>query len=228
MTARLSGDLALASACASGDEAAWEEFGRAYFGFIRAFAARLLPDATAADLADQVIADLWQRGKIARFEGRSSLKTWLAAVVAHAAANARERDRRLVPLDSGNRHGAAPAVEPPDTGLSGRRRLAEFLTEAMARLPSRDRLLLLFYYEQELTLEQIGPLMRRSKAALSRRLKRIVTAVREELDKRAGEHFGASARDLAGDLESVELDLGALLTTQQDHLGPVEEKGERA
>ena len=228
MTLGPEADLALARACAGSEEAAWETFGRTYFGFIRAFAARLLPDAAAADLADQVIADLWQRGKIARFEGRSSLKTWLAAVVAHAAANARERDRRLVPLDAGSERGMFPAAEPRETVPPGRQRLAELLAEAMTPLPPRDRLLLLFYYEQGLTLDKIGPLMRRSKAALSRHLKRVVAGLRRELDARAGERFGASARDLAGDLESVELDLGALLATQQDRLSAVEEKGERA
>lgn len=221
-------DLALARACARSEEAAWEAFGRTYFGFIRAFAARLLPDAAAADLADEVIADLWQRGKIARFEGRSSLRTWLAAVVAHAAANARERNRRLVPLDSGPERGVFPAAEPRETVLPGRQRLAELLAGAMARLPARDRLLLLFYYEQGLTLEETGRLLRRSKAALSRRLKRVVAALRGEIDARAAERFGASARDLAGDLESVELDLGALLATQRDCPEAVEEKGERA
>lgn len=121
-----------------------------------------------------------------------------------------------------------PAAEPRETVPPGRQRLAELLAEAMTPLPPRDRLLLLFYYEQGLTLDKIGPLMRRSKAALSRHLKRVVAGLRRELDARAGERFGASARDLAGDLESVELDLGALLATQQDRLSAVEEKGERA
>ena len=38
--------------------------------------------------AAELIADLWQHRKIERYEGRSSLRTWLATVVAHAAVNA--------------------------------------------------------------------------------------------------------------------------------------------
>lgn len=225
MTPGPEADLVLARACAGGDEAAWEELGRTHFGFIRAIAARLLPGAAAADVADEVIGDLWQRGKIARFEGRSTLKTWLAAVVAHAAANARERDRRHVPLEPREERSTNPLAE---IDPAGRSRLAGLLAEAVARLPAEDRLLLLLYYEQRLTLEEIGPLMRRSKAALSRRRKRIVGVLRRDLETRAAERFGASARDLADDLGSVELDLARLLGAQQDRLRVVEEKGGRA
>lgn len=80
-------DLYLATACARGDDKAWKECAERYFGFIRDFARRYLPKVEAAELADQVIVDLWERGKMGRYEGRSSLKTWLGAVVAHAALN---------------------------------------------------------------------------------------------------------------------------------------------
>jgi hypothetical protein len=59
-----------------------------------------------------VIADLWQRGKIARYEGRSTLRTWLGTVVANAAVNA-SRSRRTVGL-----HEDAAADGP----LAGRQR----------------------------------------------------------------------------------------------------------
>ena len=221
-----SGDLALARACAGGDETAWEEFGRSYFGFIRAFAARVLSGAAAADLADQVIADLWQRGKIARFEGRSTLKTWLAAVVAHAATNAAARERRLVPLEERETDRIADAGARGDR--LGRERLVALLADATARLPAPDRLLLLLYYDQGLTLEEMGPLLRRSKAALSRRLRRVVRALRDILEARAKERFGVSARELAPDLESLEIDLASLLAAQQADPSAVQAEGERA
>jgi RNA polymerase sigma factor (sigma-70 family) len=173
-----------------------------------------------------VIADLWQRGKIARFEGRSSLKTWLAAVVAHAASNAAEGRRRFVPLEE--RGADRPGnMESRRSGNPGTERLVPLLEEATRHLAPPDRLLLLLYYDQGLTLEEMGPLMRRSKAALSRRLKRIVWSLRIELEGRARERFGTSARELAGDLESPEIDLGRILA-QQDRSRTVEEKGERA
>jgi RNA polymerase sigma-70 factor (ECF subfamily) len=231
LSAVAGGDLELARACARGDEAAWEEFGRRYFDFIRAFARRALAGAAAADLADQVIADLWQRGKIGRFEGRSTLKTWLAAVVAHAASNAAERQRRVVPLeDAGQRSADGPFGRriQTDAGRLGRERLAALLAEATARLEAPDRLLLLLYYDQGLTLEEMVPLLRRSKAVLSRRLKRVTAALRAELESRSRERFGASARELVPDLESPEIDLASLLAAQQKSGAAVQEKGEGA
>lgn len=218
-------DLELARECARGEEAAWEEFGRRYFAFIRVFAQRMLPGAAGADLAGQVIADLWQRGKIARFEGRSTLKTWLAAVVAHAASNAAHRERRLVPLESVASRDAASG--PPDDG-AGHERLASLLAEATARLEAPDRLLLLLHYDQGLTLEEMGPLLHRSKAPLSRRLKRIAASLRAELEGLSRERYRSSARELAGDLGSLEIDLASLLATQQNAGPAVKEKGEGA
>lgn len=224
MTAGALEDLALARACAQGDEPAWEEFGRRHFAFIRAFAQRVLPGAAGGDLADQVIADLWQRGKIARFEGRSTLKTWLGAVVGHAASNAGQKERRLVPLES-----AAPreARGSPDARVENER-LAGLLAEATARLAAPDRLLLLLYYDQGLTLEEMGPLLGRSKAVLSRRVRRVTGALRADLEARSRAKFGASARELAADLGSLEIDLASLLAAQQRGGPAVQEKGDRA
>jgi DNA-directed RNA polymerase specialized sigma24 family protein len=135
-------DLALARACARRGSA-WEEFERRHFAFIRAFASRLLPGAAGADLADQVIADLWQRGKIARFEGRSNLKTWLGAVVAHAASNVAQARRRMVPLHGAGqeeRIASGRRPEPAHGDRLGRERLAALLAEATARLDAPDRL----------------------------------------------------------------------------------------
>ena len=90
-------DLYLATACAAGDEPAWNEFGARFFAFIRDFARRVIRDPAASDVADAVIADLWQRKKLARYEGRSTLRTWLGAIVAHAAINAaKQSDRKSV------------------------------------------------------------------------------------------------------------------------------------
>ena len=105
-----------------------------------------------------MIADLWQRGKIARYEGRSSLKTWLGTVVSHAAINAAKAARTREPREEPAIHPALdpePAIE--DTERSGA--LARLLAESIARQPAHDRLLILLYYEQGLTLDEIGPVI---------------------------------------------------------------------
>src|SRR5713226_932419 len=86
-------DLALACACAEGRPDAWDHFVAAFRGYMRSAASAILrcpPDSPAAcELADSLFADLYGLGEGANrrslfryFHGRSSLKTWLRAVLA--------------------------------------------------------------------------------------------------------------------------------------------------
>jgi RNA polymerase sigma-70 factor, ECF subfamily len=212
-------DLYLATACSRGEEAAWEECATRHFGFMRDFARRYLREPAASDLADQVIADLWQRGKIARFDGRSTLRTWLGAVVAHAALNALKTSRRAVSLESEEfeswrrrqRQDVTPGAGDEETGDLLRR----LVGEALRSMPAEDKLLMLLHYEQGLTLDQIGVVLGGSKSTLSRRLKRTCAALRAAVDALARERFGGSADSLrAGvDLGRLELDLASLVAT---------------
>lgn len=199
-------DLYLATACAAGEEGAWEELSQRHFGFIRGFALRCARrDPPASDVAERVIADLWQRGKIRQFAGRSTLRTWLGTVVAHTASNALEARGRIVPLERGGERSAEPEADGPD-----RKALARIASEAMRALPADARLLLLLYYEQGSTLEEVGAALGASKAALSRRLARIRAKLRADIESRTG--AGTGAHDFAG----VDLDLTALLAAVPD------------
>src|SRR5262249_2056607 len=87
-------DLALAQACGCGRETAWEHFVETYRPYLRASAAAILRvssgAAEARELADSLFAELYgladgktgERSLFRYFHGRSSLKTWLRAVVA--------------------------------------------------------------------------------------------------------------------------------------------------
>jgi RNA polymerase sigma factor (sigma-70 family) len=210
-------DLYLASACAAGEEAAWQELAASHLAFVRAFARRFLPAQEAADLADQVMADLWQRGKLGRYGGRSTLRTWLGAVVAHAAFNAMKGSPRTVPL-SGEEfdgwHREAAATRQPDaSGEDAGRRLRQFAAQAIAALRPADKLLLQLYYEEGLTLDEMAVVLRSSKAALSRRLKHTRETLRDTIESlsRAATGMSADALRASVDLGRLDLDLAALL-----------------
>jgi hypothetical protein len=97
-------DLYLAVACAVGDERAWRELDERYFDYVRRFAQRFdLGGKDADDVADDVIADLWRRKTIARYQGRRSLSTWLGALVTHAALNVRAARARRAARGSARR-----------------------------------------------------------------------------------------------------------------------------
>lgn len=199
-------DLALARACAQGDERAWEEFGRTHFGFIRSFARRFLEPLEADDLAGQVIADLWERESLARYDGRATLRTWLGAVVTHAALNALHRAR----CRASRRAGPEPdTAEPDSTDSESSELLARFTREALAALPAEDKLLVRLYYEERLTLDELAVVSRVSKATSSRRLKRACRGLHAAIDSAARQAVGAPAELLRRgvDLSRLEFDL---------------------
>jgi len=219
-------DLYLATACARGEEKAWEECASRHFAFIRDFARRYLPEAEARDLGDEVIAGLWQRGKIARFDGRSTLRTWLGAVTAHAALNALKASRRRVPAESGElRSGREsrellPAGGPTDDEARGI--LRDLVGEAIRRLPSEDKLLLLLRYEQGLTLDEMTAVVGGSKSTMNRRLTRTCTDLRAALEAQARERFGETTDVLRAGVElgDLDLDLAALVRSRPPGTDP--------
>jgi RNA polymerase sigma-70 factor (ECF subfamily) len=208
-------DLYLAAACADGDNEAWRELRDRHVPFLRQFAGRLLRGVAATDLVDRVIADLWERRKMARYQGRSSLRTWLGAVVAHAALNQGKLNRPEQTRDRQRPQaaGARPFESPDPEGAEAARLLGTMTSEALAALPADDRLLLLLYYEQELTLDEIEPILQTSKATLSRRLRRVRELVRERVERRAHGLYGTSTDRLRDgvDLRRIEIDVEALL-----------------
>lgn len=215
-TRRLSlDDLYLATACARGDEGAWEECLARHGGFVRGFARRFLREPAASDVADQVVADLWQRKKMARYEGRSALRTWLGAIVAHAALNAAKADRRWQPLeDEKPARRQDGSGRPADGAATEDRSLFEGLVrEAIEGLPAADKVLILLHYEQSLTLDEMAIAVGGSKAGLSRRLKRAREQLRAALDSLAYRRAGLSADTLRSgiDLGRLQLDLGTIL-----------------
>src|SRR5260370_24983467 len=100
-------DLALATACSGGSEAAWEHFLSTYRAYLRAGASAILRckpgSAEACDLADSLFSELYglaggkgaERSLFRYFHGRSSPKTWLPALLAPRPLASIRPGRRL-------------------------------------------------------------------------------------------------------------------------------------
>jgi RNA polymerase sigma-70 factor, ECF subfamily len=187
-------DLALACACAAGDEAAWEHFVREHRPVLYRAADALDPSGGARDLADALYADLFglrdrdgERQSLFRyFHGRSSLATWLRAVLSQRHVDRLRAGRRTDPLPDEESPAAlaTPAAAPdPD-----RRRLLAGVTAALvwavSALPPRDRLRLGCYYAQRLTLAEIGRLLGEHEATVSRHLSRTRREIRQATEDR--------------------------------------------
>ena len=186
-------DLALATACIEGCEAAWEHFVATFRGPLRVSASAVLrcPSGSpeARELADSLFSELYGladgktgKGSLLRyFHGRSSLKTWLHAVLAQRHIDAVRAGRRFESLDDGESvhekiemQRRAPLDQPADPHRH--RYLGLFrraLDAALRRLEPRDNERLRLYYAEELTLAEIGKRLGEHESSVSRNLERI-------------------------------------------------------
>jgi len=185
-------DLALACACAAGHDAAWDHFVLEQRPLLYRSADALVPGGGARELADSLYADLYglddrqgeRRSLFRYFHGRSSLATWLRAVLAQRHVDRVRSERRLEPLpDEDAAPAAASSSCAPDPDRPRYLALMQrALSVAMSRLTARDRLRLGCYYAQELTLAQTGRLLREHEATVSRQLARSRKAIRDDVE----------------------------------------------
>jgi RNA polymerase sigma factor (sigma-70 family) len=218
-------DLALACGCAAGNEAAWEHFIREQRPTLYRAADALDPGGSARELADGIYGELFERSLFRYFHGRSSLATWLRAVLAQRHVDRLRAGRRLEPLPDDEFAGGAvgpAAVGPAEAGPHEdrcRKLISSALTQALSELPSRDRLRLACYYAQELTLAETGKLLGEHEATCSRHLARTRRTLRGEIERRLRDQHGLSAAEIADCFAAVsqdpgELDLRQLLRTE--------------
>jgi RNA polymerase sigma factor (sigma-70 family) len=220
-------DLELARMCADGDEAAWDRFIREYRPILYRAADSLDATGGARDLADSLYADLYgladsqsERKSLFRyFHGRSSLATWLRAVLAQRFVDRLRSGRRFEPLqEDGESH--TSIAERPRSNAERRAPNAASLfrtafERAVAQLPVRDRLRLGCYYVQALTLAETGRLLREHEATTSRQLARTRQALRRNIEAQlkdagvAGAEIGDFVKTFTED--SGELDLSEML-----------------
>lgn len=186
-------DLALACACAEGDESAWEHLMLEHRPLLYRAADAIEPGGGARDLADALYAELFglreragERQSLFRyFHGRSSLSTWLRAILVQRHVDRVRARQRLEPLPNEESPGSVSAVPQPIDPDRYRyvRIVEEALARAIANLPARDRLRLACYYAQDLTLAQTARVLGEHEATSSRQLNRTRRALREDVEQ---------------------------------------------
>src|SRR5208282_4703621 len=101
-------ELALARACAAGNERAWQDFISRYRQKLYSMALHITRDgAHAAELADSLFADLYgvntrdgiRSSKLVFYTGRGSLEGWLRTVMAQEFINRFRKQKRTVSLE---------------------------------------------------------------------------------------------------------------------------------
>lgn len=198
-------DLALACACSEGLEKAWEFFIAHFRQDLRRAASAMLrgpgrtDDARAEELADSLYGELYgvrsgadgrRKSLFEYFHGRSKLSTWLRAVLAQKQVDLFRTGGRTVSLDAGMegdppgelavRTKSFPAGPDPHRKMY-LGRFDKALSAAIVGLTPRDRMILACYYVDQLTLAEIGRLLREHESTVSRQLERMRRALRESV-----------------------------------------------
>jgi RNA polymerase sigma-70 factor, ECF subfamily len=185
-------DLYLAFACARHSPQAWDCFTNSYRRYIYNLAAFVSPVKNVAyELAENILADLFLpdrsgRSRIASYDGRSSLATWLRVIICHRAINEQSRKfNNMAQLDDLCEKADEKAVRRVEMDLrSSRYRslIRDSLEYACGELTDRERLLLLLRYEKGLRLGQIGRLFGLHQANITRQLGRVQSKIRQSFE----------------------------------------------
>ena len=183
-------ELALARACAAGNNAAWEIFLTRYREKLYLSALRIArEDSAARELADTLYAELYgtntrdgeRVSKLVSFTGRGSLEGWLRTVLAQEFVNRYRRTRRLVSLEEDGEEGAQFAAPEPEPAPSPDSRL-EFATDrALAMLSGEERMVLAAYYLDGRTLAEIARMLGVHESTISRKVDKLAKLLRKKI-----------------------------------------------
>jgi len=191
-------DLALALACKDGNSRAWEHFIASLrpplYAAARAIAGdemrgRELADSLWADLYGLEVRDGTRRSLLEYFHGRSSILTWLRAILAQRHVDYIRSQSRAQPLDDAVEVlRIDPNSNHDEAGGPERARyvrmLATALDLALKTLAPQDRMRMAYYYRHELSLKEIGRLMNEHESTVSRKLARTRDQLKSEIERR--------------------------------------------
>lgn len=222
--------LALALGCAKGDERAWDVFLSRYRSVLHEAAYRIAPnDATAREIADGLIADLYglrerdgeRRSKFSYYSGRGSLEGWLRTVVAQQYVDRYRGESRTASLDEQVEAGVQFAAPSREDEVALDPRLEVATDDALASLNAGERYLLASYFLDGRTLAEIGRTLGAHESTIQRRLMKCTRTVRERIVKnlmRAGMSKRQAHEALETDVRDMRVDIRARLA--QETRGP--------
>jgi RNA polymerase sigma-70 factor (ECF subfamily) len=190
-------DLYLACACADGNPAALRQLEDHYLAPARGAVARI-------DANDDFVAEVFQLlrerlltgpgAKIREYRGQGALAGWVRTAAVRAALNLRQAQR-----GQQQRELAIEQLGDPEIALFERRHQADLnraLHNALCRLTPRQRLLLRFYYVEQLTLSRIAALEGVSLSTVFRRLNAVIEAVLTDLRHELATLLGLSTQSV--------------------------------
>jgi RNA polymerase sigma-70 factor, ECF subfamily len=217
-------ELALARACAAGNERAWQDFISRYRQKLHSMALHITRDAAhAAELADSLFADLYginarngvRNSKLVFYTGRGSLEGWLRTVMSQEFINRYRKQKRTVSLEEQTEEGVQFAAAVPEPEITSDQRLETATDEALAELSSEDRFTLASYYLDGRTLAEIARTLGLHESSVSRRLDRLSNGLRKRILaglRTQGMSHAQATEALETDVRDMRLNLRSRLT----------------
>jgi RNA polymerase sigma-70 factor (ECF subfamily) len=149
MARETSSDINLINRIATGDKLAMQTLFARHRTFVYRWLLGFVSNETLAeDLLSEVFFDVWRQAD--RFEGRSSVSTWLISIARFKALSAR---RRRVDLELGEEieTSITDPADDPEAALQEKHR-SELLRRALSRLSSEHRKIidLVYYHEKSI------------------------------------------------------------------------------
>jgi RNA polymerase sigma-70 factor (ECF subfamily) len=237
-------DLCLIVACEQGNQKAWSDLVERFSPTVRSAArAASSGEESAEDLAQSIWAELHglriredgkPAGKLAYYSGRGSLAGWLRAVVAQLAVDQHRKQSRLVQTEEDAdfdrilQHGEAESIwsghgeaANPELEISEKLAGAEMqkaLASSIQQLSAEDRLLVKLYYFDGLRLREAGAVLGVHEATASRRLTRVHSELRQQVERILVEEEGWTKPETERAFSEVAIhlegDIEPLLTTE--------------
>ena len=190
-SAASSAEAELVSRLRAGDPAAFEQIVRVNSPRLLAVATRYLPNhADAADAVQDAFVSAWKA--VSRFEGGSSVSTWLHRIVVNACLmklrSARRKPERsiedLLPKFKDDGHAwepAAPWNPDPGSGITAEE-TRKLIRDKIDELPEGYRLVLMLRDIEGLDTDETARLLESTPNAVKVRLHRARQALRHLLD----------------------------------------------
>lgn len=219
-------ELAVARACAAGNNSAWEIFLTRYREKLYLSALRIArEDSAARELADGLYADLYgtntregrRISKLASYTGRGSLEGWLRTVLAQEYVNRYRRTKRLVSLDEESEEGIQFRAPDPEPVPPADPRLAQATDEALVLLSAEDRTVLCAYYLDGRTLAEIARMLGVHESTISRKVDKLAKSLRKQIVAalaRRGMSRRQAEEALEADVRDLQVDIRRSLTQE--------------
>jgi RNA polymerase sigma-70 factor (ECF subfamily) len=206
-------DLYLATSCAASLEPAWCRLQALYQKYIQELVRCLARNPLqASEVGEALLVDLFLpdrsgQSRIASYDGRSSLATWLHVIVTHRVANERVRKWNTV-----ERPGDVPEVA--DRTIVGELEaemraqrygpaLVESLRAVCRRLSQRERQMLVWRYQCGLLLEDIAGRLSVHTSTVCRQLERLQERMRKDVVETLSNTYGLHDEAISECLDEV-------------------------